>query len=232
MASDVNSPGRSRWLVPTSLVLISVVPVSAGALLVATLAAGARITPDNARFFASPVPVVVHIITASVYCVLGPLQFIPGFRRRRPGRHRVAGRLLVPCGLTAALAGLWMTLFYPLAPGDVQLLRGERLVFGSALAVSLILGFTAIRQRDIARHRAWMIRGYAVAQGAGTQFIVSVPWLLVTGKPAGGLSKVWLMGAAWMINIAVAEWIIRKRITPRRLTGPARTSAGVTAGTT
>ena len=56
MASDVNSPVRSRWLVPTSLVLISVVPVSAGALLVATLAVGARITPDNARFFASPVP--------------------------------------------------------------------------------------------------------------------------------------------------------------------------------
>jgi hypothetical protein len=40
------------------------------------------------------------------------------------------------------------------------------------------------------------------------------------------------MGAAWMINIAVAESIIRKRITPRRLTGPARTSADVTAGTT
>jgi len=77
-----------------------------------------------------------------------------------------------------------------------------------------------------------MIRGNAMPQGVGTQFIVSVPWLLVTGESAGGLSKVWLMGAAWMINIAVAESIIRKRITPRRLTGPARTSADVTAGTT
>ncbi len=229
MASDVNSAARSRWLVPASLILISVVPVTAGALLVVTLAVGARITPANARFFASPVPVAVHIVTASVYCVLGPFQFIPGFRRRRPGWHRAAGRLLVPCGLTAALAGLWMTLFYPLAPGDVQLLRGERLVFGSAMAVSLTLGFTAIRRRDIARHRAWMIRGYAIAQGAGTQVLVSVPWLLLTGKSAEGLSKVSMMGAAWMINITVAERIIRKRIRPHPLTGPARPLAGAIA---
>jgi uncharacterized membrane protein YozB (DUF420 family) len=220
MASAVTSRSRVRWLAPAGLIFISVVPVTAGALLVATLARGAHITPGNARFFASPVPVVVHIITASLYCVLGPFQFVSGFRRRRPGWHRAAGRLLIPCGLAAALAGLWMTLWYPLAPGDVELLRGVRLVFGWAMAVSLILGFTAIRRRDIARHRAWMIRGYAIAQGAGTQALIGIPWLLVTGKSAEGLSKVLLMTAAWMINITLAERIIRKRMTPRQLTAP------------
>jgi hypothetical protein len=217
MASTVNSRSRPRWLAPASLILISIVPVTAGAVLLATLARGAHITHANARFFASPVPVVVHIITASLYCVLGSFQFVPGFRRRRPGWHRAAGRLLIPCGLAAALAGLWMTLWYPLAPGDVELLRGVRLVFGWAMVVSLILGFTAIRRRDIARHRAWMIRGYAIAQGAGTQVIVSVPWLIVTGKSAEGLSKVLMMAVAWMINIALAERIIRRRMTPRRV---------------
>jgi hypothetical protein len=34
-----------------------------------------------------------------------------------------------------------------------------------------------------------------------------------------------------VINVGVAEWIIRRRIIPARLTGPARTSAGVTAET-
>jgi uncharacterized membrane protein YozB (DUF420 family) len=232
MTSVANSPARSQWRVPTALILLSVVPVAAGAVLVATLARGAHITPDNARFFAEPVPVVVHIITASMYCVLGPFQFISSFRRRRPRWHRAAGRLLVPCGLTAALAGLWMALFYPLARGDIELLRGVRFVFGSAMAACLVLGYAAIRRRDVARHRAWMIRGYAIAQGAGTQVLVSVPWLLLAGKAAEGLSKTLLMAAAWVINIAAAEWIIRRRPAAQRRTEPARTSACVMAETT
>lgn len=37
------------------------------------------------------------------------------------------------------------------------------------MAACLVLGFTAIRRRDIAAHRAWMIRAYAIGLGAGTQ---------------------------------------------------------------
>src|ERR1700730_5029985 len=224
--TPVANSARPRWLTPTGLILLSAVPVIAGAVLLIALAAGAHITPQNARFFASPIPVVLHIPPASVSLLLGPLQFVPAFRRRRPGWHRAAGRLLIPCGLAAALAGLWMTLFYPLAPRGGELLRGVRLVFGSAMAVSLVLGFTAIRRRDIANHRAWMIRGYAIAQGAGTQVLLSVPWLVMTGRSAEGLSKTLMMADAWMINIALAEWIICRRIASKRLTAPARPSAG------
>ena len=98
------------------------------------------------------------------------------------------------------------------------------------MVVSIVLGFAAIRRRDVARHRAWMIRGYAIALGAGTQVLTNVPWLLFAGKPEG-LSRALLMAAGWVINVAVAEWVIRRRIIPARLTGPARTSAGVTAET-
>ena len=78
------------------------------------------------------------------------------------------------------------------------------------MAASIILGFAAIRRRDIARHRAWMIRGYAIALGAGTQVLTNVPWLLFVGKPEG-LSRALLMAAGWLINVGVAEWIIRRR---------------------
>jgi hypothetical protein len=77
--------------VAAALILLSVVPVTAGAMRVAGLAGGAAMTRDNARFYAAPVPVVVHIISASLYCLLCPFQFVPGFRRRRPGWHRAAG---------------------------------------------------------------------------------------------------------------------------------------------
>ena len=44
-----------------------------------------------------------------------------------------------------------------------------RLVFGLAMVVTIVLGFLATRRRDFARHRAWMIRSYAIGLVAGTQ---------------------------------------------------------------
>jgi hypothetical protein len=206
----MTSSTRREWRLPTGLILLSAIPVIAGAFRLTQLTGGAAITPDNARFFASPVPVTAHIISVSLYCVLGAFQFVPGLRRRRLGWHRAAGRLLVPCGLIAALSGLWMTLFYP-RPDDVgDLLTVFRLVFGSAMAVSIVLGLAAVLRRDIAQHRAWMMRGYAIGMGAGTQAVTQGPWILAVG-PLDKLSKALLMLAAWVINLAVAEWIIRGR---------------------
>ncbi|MEU4533621.1 DUF2306 domain-containing protein [Streptosporangium sp. NPDC023825] len=204
------SSGRPGWLLPAALILLSAVPIIAGAARLTELTAGAEITPGNARFFATPVPVVLHILTVSVYSVLGAFQFAPRFRRRRPGRHRAAGRVLVLCGVAAALSGLWMTLFYPRPDGDGDLLAGIRLVFGSAMLLAIVLAFAAIRRRDAARHRAWMIRGYAIGLGAGTQALTHLPWFLIFGTP-GEFPRALLVAAGWVINLAVAEWFIRKR---------------------
>ncbi|WP_433443928.1 DUF2306 domain-containing protein [Nonomuraea sp. CA-141351] len=202
---------KRGWLIPAGLLALSFVPVLAGAIRVSELTGGADITPDNARFFAQPVPVLLHIVAVTVYSVLGAFQFAPGFRRRRPAWHRAAGRVLVPCGLVAALTGLWMTLFAELPPGDAGLLTGFRLVFGSAMAVSLALGLAAILRRDVARHRAWMTRGYALGMGAGTQAVTQSLWLAATGATPGEVTRALLLGASWVINLAVAEWVIRRR---------------------
>jgi hypothetical protein len=194
--------------VPAALIVLSAVPVLAGAVRVVQLAAGARITAENARFFASPVPVILHIVGASVFSVLGAFQFVPGLRRRR--WHRMAGRLTVPCGLVAALAGLWMTLFYPRPPGDGDLLAAFRLVFGSLMAVAIVLAFMAIRRRDVVTHRAWMTRAYAVGVGAGTQAVVSGLWSVFAGAPEG-VTRTLLLGAGWAINLVVAELVIRRK---------------------
>ena len=174
--------GSATWLV-AALLLLSAIPLAAGAFRLTELAGGAEITPANARFFASPLPVVLHIVSATVYAILGAFQFAPGFRRRRPGWHRVAGRLLVACGLLVGLSGLWMTLFYPRPAGDGELLYALRLLFGSAMVVSIVLGFAAIRRGDVTRHRAWMMRGYAIGLGAGTQVLTLAAGALIA-RPA------------------------------------------------
>jgi hypothetical protein len=217
--TPIKAPSAT-WLV-AALILLSAIPLASGAFRLAQLAGGAAITPANARFFASPLPVVLHIVSVSLYAIGGAFQFVPRLRQRRSGWHRIAGRILIPSGLIVALSGLWMTLFYPWPTGDGAILYGLRLLFGSAMLLSMLLGSAAIRRRNFVQHGDWMLRGYAIGLGAGTQVLTLVAGELIVGPPSE-LSRALLMGAAWVINLAVAEWAIRKRL--RR---PARTVAAV-----
>jgi hypothetical protein len=81
-------PVSAAWLAPAGLLVLSAIPLAFGAFRLSELAAGAEITPANARFFASPLPVVVHIVSAAVYALLGAFQFATGYRRRAFGWHR------------------------------------------------------------------------------------------------------------------------------------------------
>lgn len=224
---------RPEWMVPALLILLALVPSVAGVVRVADLARGGPVTAANARFFAMPLPVLLHIAAAMLFAVPGAFQFSAGFRRRAPGWHRAAGRILVPLGLVVALTGLWMTLRYPWAPGDGEAVYGLRLVFGTAMAVSVVAGADAIRRRDFAAHGAWMTRAYAIGLGAGTQVFTHLPWLVLGDRP-GEAGRAVLMGAAWVINLAIAEWAIAKgnrRGVPASSGGPSLTRRVPSPGT-
>jgi len=216
-----------RWVV-TGLLALTVVPVTAGIVRLVTLALGVELAPEDARFADSPLPVVLHILAVIPFAVLGAFQFVPGLRRRRRW-HRVSGRIVAPAGIVAALSGLWMTLFYPRTPYDSDLLTATRVVVVCAMLVSLVLGLAAILRRDFVRHRAWMIRGYALGMGAGTQVITLLPLTLVAGTP-GPFPRALGMGAAWAINVVVAEWVIRRPARRRPRPAARRLVAPVPAG--
>jgi hypothetical protein len=203
--------------VPLGLIALSLVPIVAGSLRLAELSGGAAILPAKPT---PPLPLVLHIVSASIYSVLGAFQFSTGFRRRRPGWHRAAGRLLVVLGLVVAVAALWLTIATPRFEGSGDLYFVLRLVFGSAMVLSIVLGFLAIRRRDVTRHRAWMIRAYAIALAAGAQVFTLGIGEAIVGK--GDTSNALFAGAGWVINLAVAEWVIRRRPARRVVPGRAR----------
>jgi uncharacterized membrane protein len=206
-AKAITKPRSAAWLIPAGLILLSAISLAGGAFRLNQLAGGAEITPANARFFAAPWPVVIHIVGAAVYALVGAFQFPTGWRRRAFGFHRAAGRVLVVCGLLVGLSGLWMTLFYPRTS---ELLFVTRLVFGSAMVVSIVLGFAAIiRSRDVLEHRAWMMRAYAIGLGAGTQALTGMVEYFVVSERTE-LSTALSMAAGWLINLAIAEWAIRR----------------------
>lgn len=207
--SDHRRP-MSDWLVPGALVGLSVVPVIAGIARVSHLISGDPVSTNDARFALSPMPLMAHILVVSLYCLLGAFQFAPGFRSRYPRWHRAAGRILVPSGLGAAFTGLWMTQFYDRIATDSDLLHGLRLMVGAAMVVCILMALYAIRKRDFPAHGAWMARAYALGQGAGTQVLTHLPWFLLVGVP-GPTSRALLMGAGWLINVAVAEVLVFRR---------------------
>ena len=90
---------------------------------------------------------------------------------------------------------------------------------------SIVLAVGALRRRDFLSHGAWMTRAYAIALGAGTQVFTILPWVLMFGPigAADELPRTVLMTAGWVINLAVAEYVIRRR--PARRSN--RTSMGL-----
>jgi uncharacterized membrane protein len=190
-----------------ALLTLCGIPLLAGAARLHEISGGI-VTSENARFLASPFPVQAHILSASVFSVLGAIQLTPG-RESSFRIHRILGGIAVLAGVLVALTGLWMTLFYPAAGFDGAWVFGLRLIVGVAMVCSLIAAVAAIGRRQFAAHGAWMIRAYALGMGAGTQVITHLPGLMfpmIQGETSRALS----MAAGWGINLLIAEWLIRR----------------------
>ncbi len=216
------------WRVPTGLILLSLIPILGGAVRLTELAGGADVTPQNERFFDSPLPVSLHIASVTVYSLLGAFQFVPSLRGR--SWHRVAGRILVPAGLVAALSGLWMAVFYNHPADGGVILPILRLIIGSSMVSSIALGlYYATRRRDHLRHGAWMTRAYAIGAAAGTEALIIIGPEILASPPDTRFQGV-ITGAAWVINIAVAEHIIRRRARGPRIRSADRGDDGGDGG--
>ena len=209
--------------VPALLLALSLVPILGGVARLKGLAGSVAVGAADERFFAAPIPVVIHVVAATVYALLGAFQFSTGIRLRWRNWHRRAGVLLLACALLTGATGIWMTAAYAI-PTSLQgpLLYGVRLVVGVAMLTSIVVGWVSIVRRDLTRHEAWMIRAYALAQGAGTQAVIFLPLLLISG-PVLGLARDVLMSAAWVVNVVVAESLIRRRARAY-LRAPSRTT--------
>jgi hypothetical protein len=108
---------------------------------------------------------LLHIVPASLFVCLAPLQFLGGIRRRYVRWHRWSGRVLLALGGIVGASALVMS--YKMAIGGANETAATTL-FGILFLVFLGLGFRSIRRRRIADHREWMTRAFGVAMGVAT----------------------------------------------------------------
>jgi hypothetical protein len=195
-----------------ALFLLALLPVLTGGVILASMYFGLsndfNQPSDIIRRDGYPVSVIGHIIGGTLMLLLGFTQFSATLRRRWPGLHRWAGRTLVAAGAFFAISGLLMNAS-PGAQADSVLYDSTQNVMAVVFLCVLFLGIRAIRQHRLADHRAWMMRSYAITLGVATQTMLLLPVFLITGLPPEGLVTDLVVIAAWGLNLAVAEWLIR-----------------------
>lgn len=217
MTANRKSPklrlGKSEWVVLGVIFVYSFIPVVGGLIRVLELSGGPQIAPRNTRALGTPTPIILHILSSSLFCILGAVQFLPSIQRQRPAAHRVIGRLIAVAGCMAALSGLWMTHFY-VFPEALQgaALYWVRMVLGTTMTGLIIWAVIAIRSRKLFHHSASMVRAYAIGQGASTQTVLGITWIIVVGSEAIGPLRDGLMIFAWVVNLIAAEIFIRAKL--------------------
>lgn len=164
-------PGRTVWVTLSGLILIMV--VSAVVRVVfdwPDILAGTLPSADSfeLRYVQHPVLGYVHILPGVIYLVGAPFQLSRRFRERHFTVHRRLGRVLLLAGLTAGVYGIVVGIVFPYG-GLLEL--SASVVFGAYFVTALVVAFVAIRSGDVARHRRWMIRAFAIALAVGTMRI-------------------------------------------------------------
>jgi len=147
---------------------------------------------------------VLHISASPIALALGAMQFFPRLRARRPALHRWTGRIYASAILVGGLSGLVIALG---AKG------GFVVSLGFGILSILWIGTTANAVRlamagQIAKHRRWMIRSFALTFAAVTLR------LYLLGFTAAGFeytqASLYLAWICWIPNILFAEWYIRR----------------------
>ncbi len=97
---------------------------------------------------------IPHVLFGSLALLSGPIQFSSRFRRRHLKFHRVLGRIYVVSVFIAAPTGVILSAGRPGFPGTSM----QALAWIVCTAAALLTA----RNRQIAQHRQWMARSYAV----------------------------------------------------------------------
>ena len=97
--------------------------------------------------------------------ILAPLQFVPKIRLNYLWFHRLSGRVLVVLGLIIGITALVMSSKMAIGGANEWV---ATVVFASIFLFSLVKSFYHILRREVALHREWMIRMFAIGFAIAT----------------------------------------------------------------
>ena len=172
----------------------------------------AREIPESSRNLnESPRWTLLHMAPGALLMLLAPFQFSRRLRSRYPAVHRWSGRFLLTLVAASGVAGIYLGLARPYGGAWES---GAAVLFGGFFVFAAARGFLAIRRRDVARHREWMIRMFATALAISVMRVAGMSSVAIFGTEAGVSPEAFalLLWLGWLFTLAVAElWIWRTR---------------------
>ncbi len=165
--------------------------------------------PNNEGFVQYPNITRLHVIPGALFLLLAPFQFSKNIRNKSLGYHRWSGRTLVSIGLVVGAAAMFLGLVVPYSGVSEQLVIA---FFGTLFLASLVKGFAYARANQIALHREWMLRAFAIGLSIATMRLIFIPALIIVGEPtrqeAESLSII-AFTIAFILHSGFAEFWIR-----------------------
>lgn len=160
--------------------------------------------PGDPHFARYIFPLRLHIAGGIGALLAGPWQFSPRLRARALSLHRWLGRFyLLEVGL-GSIAGFAMAVI-----SEEGL--PTHLGFGVLAVWWFVTGlqaYRAIRRRDVAAHRRWMIRNFSLTLAAVT-LRNYLPFMLLALHWPFRISYIIVSWLCWVPNLLVAEWLVR-----------------------
>jgi len=155
---------------------------------------------------AVPIVFVIHAFTGGIALLVGPLQFKRQLLGKRRRLHRVLGRIYVGSIWLTSVGALISSLFF-----DVTMIAKIGFVILAVLWFgTTTIGLQRILKGQIAAHREWMMRSFALSFFFVT-FSFWVPGLTSTSLPES-VSFPLAVFLSWSLNLMVAEvWIRQTR---------------------
>jgi len=108
---------------------------------------------------------LLHVLPGMIFMILGPLQFIKGLRAKHPEVHRWSGRIFLTASAVIGVTGLTMAARGTIGGADE---RAAIFLFGGFFLIALGKALRHAMKKEFAKHREWMIRGYAVGLAVAT----------------------------------------------------------------
>jgi uncharacterized membrane protein len=169
--------------------------------------------PLKPNFLGHSLGFYLHIGSGSLALLIGGWQFLPAVRRAGGGLHRLLGGLYVTACTLGALAAL------TIAPGT----NGGPVAAAGFMTLAILWlattwrALAAILAGDVAGHRRWIFRSFALTL-AGVTLRLYLPAALLSpyGFSPTYAAIAWL---CWVPNLILADpverWTRLRRVSPR-----------------
>lgn len=196
------APAGSKARQPHSVLLVAtlITATAISALLWAQHAPRFFVfTPESYReFWSRNLWMLLHVAGATIPLFLGPVVLWSGLQRWRPSAHRWMGRTYLLTGAFGVGAGAALSIIAASPPRSLYV---ATFTLAIAWFIAAAMAWRAIRNRQIAAHRQWVIRSYVLT----VTFVICRIAMKLPIAQQGGEVLTAIVWVSWVVPLLLAE---------------------------